>query len=135
MTLTDNASGGTQSVTLSGTGIDTIPPGVTVSANPSSIRQRNGAMVPVTISGTISDSGSGVNAATAAFAVVDEYGIDHPSGAVTLGVGGSYSFVVLLQASRLGSDMDGRLYTITVSAKDNAGNSGSAAATVVIMHD
>ena len=40
-----------------------------------------------------------------------------------LGAGGSYSFTVILQASRNGNDMDGRQYSITVSAKDFAGNS------------
>ena len=92
-------------------------------------------MVQVTVSGTITDSLSGVNPSTAAFAVVDEYGSVQPSGPVTLGTGGSYSFKVSLQASRNGNDKDGRQYSITVSAKDYAGNLGSAAAIVTVPHD
>ena len=92
-------------------------------------------MVPVTVSGTIADSLSGVNPSTAAFAVVDEYGAIQPSGPVSLGAGGCYSFTVLLQASRNGNDKDGRQFTITVSAKDFAGNTGSASAVVVVPHD
>lgn len=92
-------------------------------------------MVPVTISGTITDSLSGVNPSTAAFAVVDEYGNVQPRGPVTLGSGGSYSFQVRLQASRNGNDLDGRQYKITVSARDNAGNLGSSATVVTVPHD
>ena len=58
-----------------------------------------------------------------------------PSGPVSLGSGGSYSFTVSLQASRNGNDKDGRHYTITVSAKDLAGNLGSAATIVTVPHD
>lgn len=135
VSITDNAPGTPQSVSLSGTGIDTIAPTVTILANPTTIRNRNGALIPVVVSGSITDSGSGVNASTAAFNVVDEYGLVQPSGAVTLGAGGSYSFNVMLQASRQGSDADGRQYTITVSAKDNAGNLGTVSTVVTVLHD
>ena len=107
---------------------------VSVSASPSSIWPPNGKMVPVTVSGTITDNLSGVNPSTAGFAVVDEYGRVHPSGPVTLGPGGSYSCTVSLQASRNGNDRDGRQYMIRVSAKDFAGNRGSAATTVTVPY-
>ena len=115
--------------------IDVTPPVVNVSASPSSLWPANGKMVPVTVSGTITDSLSGVNPSTAAFAVVDEYGSIQPTGPVSLGAGGSYSFTILLQASRNGNDKNGRQYTITVSATDYAGNLGSAAAIVTVPHD
>jgi hypothetical protein len=54
---------------------------------------------------------------------------------VTLGPGDAYSFTVLLQASRVGTDLDGRLYTITVSASNNAGKTGSQAGSVIVPHD
>jgi hypothetical protein len=82
-------------------------------------------MVPVTVSGTITDTGSGVNANSAAYSVKDEYGEVQPMGAITLGPGGNYSFSILLQASRQGTDLDGRHYTLTVRAEDDAGNGGS----------
>jgi hypothetical protein len=115
--------------------IDLTPPVVNVLANPPSLWPPNGKMVPVTVSGTITDNLSGVNPSTAAFRVVDEYGTIQPSGPVSLGPGGSYSFSVSLQASRKGNDQDGRRYTITVSADDFAGNLGSAATTVTVPHD
>jgi hypothetical protein len=130
----DNA-GNISALATAAFGIDVTPPVVTVSASPSSLWPPNGQMVSVTVSGTIIDSLSGVNPSTAAFAVVDEYGMVQPSGPVSLGPGGTYSFTVLLQASRNGNDKNGRLYRITVSAKDYAGNPGSAAAIVTVPHD
>jgi hypothetical protein len=115
--------------------IDVTPRAVSVSASPSSIWPPNDKIVQVTVSGTITDSLSGVNPSTAALAVVDEYGSVQPAGPVTLGTGGSYSFKVLLQASRNGNDNDGRQYTITVSASDFAGNLGSASTVVTVPHE
>jgi uncharacterized delta-60 repeat protein len=116
---------------------DTIPPVVTISANPATLWPPNGKLVPVTVSGTMTDEpgGSGVNASSAAYKVADEYGQIQPSVSITLGVGGSYAFTISLQASRDGNDQDGRHYTITVSAKDNAGNLGASSTIVTVPHD
>ena len=106
---------------------DTTPPMITVSANPTTLWPPNGKMVPVTISGTITDLESGVNASTATFEVKDEYGLIQPSGQITTldATTGSYTFRIQLQASRNGNDRDGRHYTIIVSAQDMEGNIGS----------
>jgi hypothetical protein len=114
---------------------DTTPPVITLSTTPKVLWPPNGKMVPVTVSGTITDTGSGVNVNSAAYAVKDEYGEVQPQGAITLGPGGAYSFTILLQASRLGTDLDGRRYTVTVRAKDNAGNGGSKTSVVTVPHD
>lgn len=115
--------------------IDLTPPALSISASPSSLWPPNGKMVPVTVSGSITDTFSGVDPNSAAFAVVDEYGTVQPNGRVSVGPGGSYSFTVMLQASRSGNDLDGRQYQVTVSAKDLAGNVGSATTTVTVPHD
>ena len=130
----DNAAN-ISSLATANFGIDVTPPVVTVSASPSTIWPPSGAMVPVTVSGTITDGLSGVNPTSATFSVVDEYGQIQPHGAVTVGTGGGYSFTVSLQASRNGSDLDGRQYTVIVSAADYAGNAGSAATVVTVLHD
>jgi hypothetical protein len=114
---------------------DTTPPVTTLSTKPKLLWPPTGSMMPVTISGTIIDTGSGVNAKSVAYAVKDEYGEVQPSGSIALGPGGRYSFTVPLQASRLGKDLDGRQYTITVRASDNAGNAGLASAVVTVPHD
>ena len=76
----------------------------------------------MTLSGTITDTGSGVDASSATFEVKDEYGLVQPSGPVDVHADGSYRVQVLLPASREGSDSDGRTFSVTVSAKDKAGN-------------
>lgn len=115
--------------------IDKIMPTVTIAANPTTLWPPNGKMVPVTISGSITDDLSGVNASTAVHGVTDEYGQVQPTGSVALRPDGSYSFIIQLQASRRGNDQDGRQYIVTISAQDNAGNMGSAATGVIVPHD
>jgi hypothetical protein len=80
------------------------PPGITASANPSTLWPPNGKAVEVTVFGTITSTGCGVNSSTATFAVVDSYGLVQPSGPVTVEPDGTYSFTVSLAASRLGND-------------------------------
>ncbi len=126
---------GTVGVLLNNTQTDTTPPVITLAAAPKILWPPKGKMVPVRVSGTITDTGSGVNVSSAAYSVTDEYGEVQPAAGISLGAGGSYSFTVLLQASRLGSDLDGRQYTITVRASDNAGNSASQASVVTVPHD
>ena len=115
--------------------LDTTPPVITVSTMPNILWPPNGTMRPVTISGTIGDSGSGVDPTSAAYSVGDEYGDVEPKGAITLDAGGRYSVTVLLPASRRGNDSDGRHYLVTVSAKDHAGNNASSASVVTVPHD
>ena|SRR5437667_2139781 len=67
--------------------------------------------------------------------VLDRYGAGQLQGPITLGSAGGYSFTILLQASRLGTNRAGRLYTVNVRASDNSGNPGSASAVVKVPHD
>lgn len=69
------------------------------------------------------------------FAVIDEYGLDQPSGSFAVGAGGSYSFTVTLIARRNGDDFDGRTYTINVTATDAAGDVGNCSTVVTVPHD
>jgi hypothetical protein len=114
---------------------DTTPPVVTLSATPKILWPPNAKMVPVTVSGTITDIGSGVNVNSATYIVKDEYGKVQPKGTIILGSEGAYSFDISLQASRLRSDLDGRRYTVTVQTKDNAGNVGSKTCPVIVPHN
>jgi len=114
---------------------DTTPPTITAAANPSSLWPPNHKLVDVVVSGSITDAQSGVNLSSGAFNVTDEYGAVQPSGNFTINADGSYSFTIQLEASRAGTDQDGRLYTISVQATDNRGNLGTATTTVVVPHD
>jgi len=109
--------------------IDTVAPLVTASANPSTAPKRP-QPVTVTISGSATDALSGVSSAS--FNVIDEYGVTQPSGSVTVQANGSYSFTLSLPATKNGSDKNGHLYTIVVTASDQAGNSTSATTTLTI---
>jgi hypothetical protein len=116
---------------------DTTAPTVTATASKTTLWPPNGQSVPVTISGTIIDNagGSGVDLNTVNYTVKDEYGKVQPAASVTLATDGSYSFTVKLTASRKDTDMNGRTYTITVSAKDLAGNMGSKSVVVTVPHN
>jgi hypothetical protein len=114
--------------------IDSSRPILTATA-PGMLWPPNGKTVPVQVRGTITDAGSGVNRSSVRFAVTDEYGAVHPSGAITLATDGSFSVNVPLVANRLDADKDGRKYTIVVTARDNAGNEGAATVVVVVPHD
>jgi hypothetical protein len=117
-------------------GMDILPPEISIAATPDTLWPPNGKLVPVTVSGTITDKDSNVDAITATYDVKDEYGLIQPSGQITtLDASGRYSFRIQLQASRNGNDRDGRRYTITVRAVDDEGNAGSATAIVIVPHD
>jgi hypothetical protein len=131
--FSSNDPPGTVSVLLNNTISCLTRPEVTVSATPTLLWPPNGKLVPVTISGTINDSRCSITNVT--YAVTDEYGLIQPSGPVTLGRGGAYSFTIFLRALRAGSDMDGRSYTITIEAKDSAGDAASKMSVVTVPHD
>ena len=86
------------------------------------------------MTGYVSDV-SGRRPGTVSYHVIDEYGEVQPSGAARVHASGHYSFVVRLQSSRLGQDKDGRLYTIVVSATNQAGETGFTTTFVVVPHD
>lgn len=110
--------------------IDTSKPTVTSSATPASALKSSNP-VTVTVSGHVTDTISGVPAGGATYYVVDEYGITQPSGPVVLQANGNYSFTLSLPATRNNGDSY-HLYTITVQAFDQAGNTASASDTVRI---
>lgn len=118
---------------------DVVPPTLTVTVNPSKIWQPNGSLVRVTVSGVVTDSGSGP-ASTVSYTVTDEYS-KLPTkiianGTAAVGPTGSYSFFVNLQATRQGKDKNGRQYTFTITARDNAGNVSTAVTVVTaVEHD
>ncbi len=114
---------------------DKTPPTISLSASTSTLWPPNGKFDAVTLTGSIADALSGVDVNKATFNVVDEYGRVQPTGPVAIGPNGAYSFVVDLEASRLGQDLDGRTYQVFVSASDKAGNRASASTVVTVPHD
>jgi hypothetical protein len=130
-----DVAGNSASASVQGINIDLTPPAITIAASVPVLWPANGKLVPDTISGAVTDSLSGIDLSTVAFAVVDEYGQLQPAGAVSVGPDGRFSFLVKLEARRLGQDSDGRFYQIVISARDKAGNQTSASTVVTVPHD
>lgn len=109
-------------------------PVITFSVSPTALWPPNGRVVPVMVSGTISDSAP-CTVTSAMYAVKDEYGKVQPSGSIAVGAGGAFSFVMPLEASRLGADLDGRVYRVTVTATNVGAMTGSQTANIIVPHD
>ena len=115
--------------------IDRDAPTFTLSATPLQLWPPNYQVVDVKVSGTAVDGGTGID--TVSFRVVDEYGLVEPAVAPVEGSGlARVDFLVAipLEASRLGTDRDGRTYTIEVTVTDRACNVRTAAVTVTVTH-
>jgi probable HAF family extracellular repeat protein len=110
---------------------DRTAPRVRVAASRSTIWPVNGRRVPVTFVGTVRDDVSTIE--TVSYVVEDEYGRVEPSGRVRVS-NGRFTITVRLEASRRGSDRNGRRYQLRVTGVDEAGNRATAAATVVVPH-
>lgn len=111
---------------------DVTPPQLTLSARAGRIWSRNGKLVPVTFTGTVSDTDSSIT--TVSFKTGDEYGRVQPKGTAAV-TNGRFEITVYLEASRRGADGDGRRYVMRVSASDGAGNGTSATASAIVPHD
>lgn len=112
--------------------VDGTPPVIAGTATPSVLDKTGNPnlLISVTVAGKITDALSGVDPSTARFAVSDEYHQIEPTGAVTVNGDGTYSFVVRLSPTRQAKDTNGRLYTITLQAKDKLGFTATKTVTV-----
>lgn len=107
-------------------------PTISASVSPETIWPPNHKTVTLTLSGSIS-APSGCSLSGASYSLSDSEGIFNQSGPLAVS-GGAYSASVQVEASRLGGNLDGRTYTLTVTAADAAGSS-SASATALVPHD
>jgi hypothetical protein len=132
---TDPGSG-TGAVTITDiNGTPQMTPNVTCAAEPTTLWPPNGKPVVVTVSGTVTPGTQPIPSSGSTYAVVDEYSKIQSSGSITVGAGGGYSFGVTLLARRNGNDMDGRMYSIVVDARDSIGNVGTCSLVVTVPHD
>jgi hypothetical protein len=105
-------------------------------AFPSVLWPPTGRLLPALLVGQASGGSGGLSRVE--FEVVDEYNEWEPAiPPVKLDRKGRNEWlrIVLLRASRRGSDRDGRLYTIFTRVYDRTGNSASDSAAVVVPHD
>jgi uncharacterized lipoprotein YddW (UPF0748 family) len=114
--------------------VDTIAPAITLTATPSEIWPPNGRTVTVAINGTGADAVSGL--ASVSYVVTDEYGLILGIPVRTLsGNTSQWSESIGVEARRRGNDRDGRLYTVTATLTDLAGNTTNVSTNIVVPHD
>lgn len=130
-TCTDVA-GNSASATVSGINIDKTPPTVACSASPNVLWPPNNMLVPITVSVNVSDTLSGPNGFT--LVSVSNNEPDSGQGDIQGFVTGTASTSGQLRATRLGSGT-GRVYTLTYSGSDRAGNTATCTTTVTVPHD
>jgi hypothetical protein len=113
-----------------------VPPTLYLYTYPLRLWLTNNKLVPVTVFGKASDTGSGIKSIH--IQVIDEYGTWQPT-VPDIGpreiINGNWIRTILLEASRKGNDKDGRKYTIRVTATDNAGNTTVKEIVVIVPHD
>jgi hypothetical protein len=130
-TATDIA-GNTATATITNINIDKTPPTLVCSASPSVPWPPNNKLLPVNTAVTLSDSLSGA----AGFQLLGVISNEPDSGAGDI-VGwqvGAASTSGEIRATRLGSGT-GRVYTLSYSGHDKAGNTAICAPTVTVPHD
>ena len=113
---------------------DVVAPSIaSVSASPNVLWPPNHKMVPVTIAVSASDGCSAVSSGIVGVTSdepVDGLGDGHtsPDWIVT------GDLTLLVRSERSGTG-DGRVYTVTIDAVDEAGKSSTAATTILVPHD
>jgi hypothetical protein len=113
--------------------VDTIPPVVQVTLSPTALWPPNGKLVTVQASVTATDNLDGPVQASLVSVTCNECA-DPAADIVGVDIGGgSQEFMV--RAARLGKRKEGRVYTVTYKATDQAGNTGTGSATVTLPHD
>ena len=123
----DNAGNAETPVQEMSINIDKTSPSIpALSSNSAILWPPNHKMVNVLIGGSVADGGSGI--ASTIITVTDEYGI------YNMTVPG-FGSAIPLESWREGTDMDGRLYTITAVTTDVAGNQSTGTTTVLVPHD
>lgn len=107
------------------------PSTVEATATPTTLWPPNGKLVAVSVTGNVTPQQNCTMPEGIDYVVVDEYEeLTGGTGSVAL-VNGAFAFQVQLEASRLGTDLDGRLYGIDIEAADG----GSYGFDVVVPHD
>ncbi len=114
--------------------IDKTAPTISLTATPDRIWPANNQPFEVSLAGVGADSISGL--AGVSYVVSDEYGVPLSIPARTLsGNSAEWAEALTVEASRRGGDRDGRLYRVTATVTDQAGNTATATADIVVPHD
>lgn len=126
-------AGNTESINTTTFQIDATAPVLTLEADPATIWPPNNQMVPVKVGLEASDEGSGMALVTLVSITSSEQA-EEGMADIQDAEYGTDDREFLLRATRLGSG-DGRIYTITYSAMDLAGNATTTSVEVIVPHN
>lgn len=111
------------------------PPTISdVSADETMVRSRNKKPLTFSFSGTV-ESPDGCVTEKVWYELVDEYGEEDDRQGFELDDQGRFKVAIPVIASRKGNDRDGRLYTVTFVAENEAGIGYGGQKKIVISHD
>lgn len=113
--------------------VDVTPPTLSVSLSPATIWPPNHKMVPVTATITVSDD-MDPHPVVRLVSITSNETID-PATDITGAAFGTDDRDFAVRGERTGQQKQGRVYTVTYSATDAAGNRATATATVNVPHD
>jgi len=112
--------------------LDTTPPTLSVTLNPTTLWPPNDKLVPITATITVKDD----------YDPEPEIKLESITASETLSADdiqdaqlGTDDRSFSLAAKRAGNNMAGRIYTVTYSSTDASGNKATASATVTVPHD
>jgi hypothetical protein len=112
-----------------------LVPGFEITAfGPSSLWPPNHRMEQATISGHLILP-EGCTLLKLGYRIEDEYGVYTGTGEMTLGTDNTFAVSIPVEAWREGNDKDGRHYSITLYAEDEAGTGTSPGLVVLVPHD
>lgn len=114
--------------------VDTSAPILALTATPSVIWPVTGEMINVKIDANGSDSVSGL--ASVSYVISDEYGspLTLPVRSLT-GSSANWNETLAVEAWRDGTDLNGRVYVVTATLTDVAGNTINATVNILVPHD
>jgi len=111
------------------------PPRFEISSfGPASLWPPNHKMTEVAASGRVILD-EGCTLLESGYDIVDEYGLYTSAGQLTVSSDGTFSISLSLEAWRNSNDLDGRHYTIMLSARDEAGSGSGQRLDVLVPHD
>lgn len=122
----------TDDVTVPMQRIDTTPPSLTVSLSPNKVWPPNDKMVSVTAAITVKDNYDPAPEIKLESITANETLAANDIQGAQFGIDDRQFSLV---AKRAGTNLAGRIYTITYSATDASGNRATASATVTVPHD
>lgn len=105
-----------------------------ISSTQQAINVRMHKEVTIDLAGTVSVP-DGCDIDNAWYQLTDEYGELDRTEPLEINDDGTFAVAVPMVASRKGEDKDGRLYTVTFMAENEAGVGASPETSIVVMHD